>query len=127
MEFNAFLARVIDDGIEAARRDYKRPEQKSKLEGSIEGFEACRDKSPAELADLLQKAHVRAQTAYFRVNEKEISDEEYWKVRCFEAEVEWTCNCVSAILMNEGKPVIVNPTARGVLKAAEVVGVRKEH
>lgn len=30
---------------------------------------------------------------------------------------------MSAILMNQGIPVIENPTARDVIKAAEIVGV----
>jgi len=36
----------------------------------------------------------------------------------------WVCNVVSALLMNQGLSTIIQPTARGVLKAAEIVGVR---
>lgn len=124
MSFDEFLSRVIDDGIAAAKADYVKPEQKHKLEGSIEGFEACRDKSSVQLALLLADARQAAQRAY---QESAGSDEveDYWRVRCYEAEVEWVCNCVSAVLMNESRECIVPPTARGVMKAAEIVGVRQ--
>ena len=36
--FATFLERVVDDGIQAAKDDYTRPEQRPKLEGSIAGF-----------------------------------------------------------------------------------------
>ena len=37
--------------------------------------------------------------------------------------MEWTCNCVSAIMANSGMDPIVPPTARGFIKAAEVTSV----
>ena len=125
MTYEEFLDRIINDGIAAAKADYKRPAQKAQLEGSIAGFEACREKGPSDLALLLGKAQANTHTAFRRVNEREISDEEYWKIRCFEAEVEWTCNCVSALTLSGSPwPPIVTPTARGVMKAAEIVGVK---
>ena len=42
-----------------------------------------------------------------------MGDWPYWYARCFALEVEWVCNVVSAMLMNEGRPTIVTPTARG--------------
>jgi hypothetical protein len=117
VNYDEFLMRVIDDGLVAARNSYQhRPE---KLEGAIAGFEACRGKSPQELQELLQKAF--KDTAQARVDGLEINL--YWKMRCYEAEIEWVCNVVSAILQNEGKPTIVHVTARAVIKAAEIVGV----
>lgn len=49
--------------------------------------------------------------------------DEYWEARGFALEVEWVCNVVSAILMNEGKPTIIPPTARGTIRASEIVGI----
>lgn len=115
--YATFLARVIDDGIEAARRDYAEPRQANKLRGAVAGFEACRGKSPVALAALLAEARERTMVAY-----REQADN-YWEVRCFEAEVEWTCNVVSAAFHNQGLSVIVPPTMRGALKAAEILGV----
>lgn len=115
VDYNEFLNKVIDDGIEAAKEDYaSRPE---KLKGSIEGFEACRGKNPLELAEVLKQASKKTHEA--RMNRVP----NYWEIRCFEAEVEWVCNCVSAILMNQGLPTIISPTARGYMKAAQIVGV----
>jgi len=116
VDYLSFLNRIIDDGISAAREDYaKKPD---KLQGSVEGFEACRGKTPPELAKILEEARRNTSKAHF----DHASD--YWKIRCFEAEVEWVCNCVSAILMNQNLPTIIPPTARAYIKAAEIVGVK---
>jgi hypothetical protein len=32
--------------------------------------------------------------------------------------IEWCCNYVSAVLLNEGRPTIITPTMRGTLRAA---------
>ena len=50
----------------------------------------------------------------------------YWWFRCFQLEVEWVCNVVSAMLMNEGHhtPLLSwLPTANGAMKAASIVGI----
>jgi hypothetical protein len=127
MTYEEFLTKAIDKGIDAAKRDYAKPEDKARLDGSIAGFEACRGKNPIELRDLMWDARTKTQTAFHRVHEKEITDEEYWKIRCFEAEVEWTCNVVSAILANSGGPALdpLMPTARAVICASEIVGVKE--
>ena len=123
MNYHEFLDRVVSDGIEAVKKDYSKPEQEPKRRGAIQGFEDCRGKSPTEIAELLKKAEKRTFEASIRVNESEISDGEYWAIRCREAEIEWVANVVSAMLMNQGLPIIVAPTARGAMKAAEIVGV----
>jgi hypothetical protein len=116
VEYLKILERIINDGIEAARKDYA--SEPDKLKGAVAGFAACRGKQPAELAALFLEAQERTRQAF------RLRVENYWEIRCYDAEIEWTCNCVSAVLLNQGLPVIVNPTARGMLKAAEVVGVR---
>lgn len=117
--YATFLDQIIRDGIAAAHHDYK-DVSSHQLQGSLAGFEACRGKTPAELAALLADARRETAEAYWG------QAADYWRTRCFEAEVEWVCNCVSAVLRNEGFPVIVPPTARGVQKAAQVVGVSEE-
>lgn len=114
MNYEQFLNRVVDEGREAARLDYKSGD---KLAGSQAGFDACRGKSVADLAALLDTAN-RATTDARR---REAAD--YWWFRCYELEVEWVCNCVSAMLHNQKLPTIVPPTCRGMMKAAEVIGI----
>ncbi len=109
--YQDLLARVIGDGIEAARVDYRPGPE---LDGSVAGFEACRGRTPEQLAALLQEARLEARRGQAG---------DYWFWRCRELEVEWVCNVVSAALLNQGLPVIVTPTARGVFKAAEILGV----
>lgn len=117
MDYATFLTAVIDEGIMAARRDYLRPDQEEKLRGSIAGFEACRGLSPLELSDLLDASKTSSEDA-------RRSRGDFWWYRCYELEVKWVCNVVSAMLHNEGKPMIVNPTARGSMTAANILGVR---
>lgn len=123
MTYDEFLTRVIDEGIAAAKADYKEPEDKARLDGSVEGFETCRGKHPIDLQRLLWDSRQKTQTAFHQVHEKEITDEEYWRIRSIEAEVEWTCNVVSAMLMNEKMASIdpLMPTARAVMKCDEIL------
>jgi hypothetical protein len=123
MDYLKFLTQVIDDGIRAAKADYKKPKDKLRLKGSIEGFESCRDKNPDELVDLYISAGKDMNQAYDDSHYGKISIDEYWRISCRHAEIEWVCNVVSSMLMNQGLPTIIAPTARGFIKAAEILGV----
>lgn len=122
MDLVTFINKVIDQGIVAAKADYTRPDEKRSLEGAIQGFEDCRGKSPAELRELLREANRAANERMFT---EDVTD--YWYYRCRALEVEWVCNCVSAILINEGQDPLTGflPTCRGVMKAVEILGQDK--
>lgn len=128
MTYDDLLHRLIADGIEAARRDYAGADdrRRAKLAGSIDGFEDCRGKQPSEILGILNAARKRTHEARIRLHEGEIRDHDYWRVRCREAEVEWMANCVSAVLVNQGLPPIVAPTARAMMAVARIVGVKNE-
>jgi len=119
MEYNDFLNRVINEGIEAATADYKEERQKSHLEGSISGFEACRNKSPLELFEVWKESQEYVQKSFFDRDDPD----KYWWFRCYQLEVEWVCNVVSVVLLNEGKPPILSwlPTCNGMSKAASII------
>ena len=125
MNYTQFLDKVIDDGIKAAKKDYSQPSQKNKLEGSIFGFEQCRDKSPTEIAFLLieyRKIISEERETEMIFEELDVKREHnYWYYRCAESEIEWVANVVSAMLYNEGKQTIITPTARGMMKADEIL------
>lgn len=116
MTLQDFIERVIKDGIEAAKKNYPLPHHKDKREGSVAGFNACLDKDPVELYELLQAARTATHDARVR-------KDRYWWYRCYELEVEWVCNCVSAVLYNERKPVLMNPSGRALTKAVEILGL----
>lgn len=129
------LERVIGDGIEAVKRDYNRERDERKQAGAIAGFEACRGRLPTQLAALLAEARLDRGRAHRDAHErrkggtKEEQDNvsaKYWYWRCRESEIEWVCNVVSAVLANQGLPVLVPPTYRGAMKAAEILGVREQ-
>ncbi|MBN2421169.1 hypothetical protein JXB27_02725 [Candidatus Woesearchaeota archaeon] len=113
--YEQFLDKVIVDGIAAVKIDYAK--DSLKLEGALAGFNVCRHKNTKQLADILANAHSNTETAF---NERA---KDYWKIRCYESEIEWVCNCLSAVMQNQGMKPIITPTYRGYKKAAEIVGV----
>jgi hypothetical protein len=125
MEYKEFIQEVVKKGIEAVKRDYKRPDQKAIRKGSIAGFEACIDKEPLELLALLEKASKKTGKLMLKLRGKGNNDK-YWEARGFELEVEWVCNCVSCLEYNEHKPTIITPTVRGMIAVSKIVGVNEE-
>lgn len=119
MNYLEFLTRIVDDGLVAARADYgNSPSQSQELTGSLAGFEQCRDLMPNDLTLLLVEAREETRTAFLA------QADNYRYLRCREIEIEWVCNCVSAMLVNQGQPPICDVTVSGLLKAASVVGLR---
>ncbi len=81
--FSRYLNQVIDEGIAGAKKSYPNPEQKSKLDGSIAGFEACRGKTLEEIQEIATEIDEYQQQAF-----REHHDE-YWYFRCYQAEVQF--------------------------------------
>lgn len=111
------LNHIIDDGIEAARASYAKPRDQLKRDGAMFGFGECRGKTPFEIletyritSDQVLKAHREQSEAYW-----------YW--RCCQAEIEWVMNVLSCILVAQGLSPIGMMTARGQIKAAQIIGV----
>lgn len=117
MNLREFLSRVIDKGIEAAKRDYDQPGDADRLRGSLAGFEACRDKTPDELMQLLQEATRVTSEAHRR------EDSNYWETRSREAEIEWVCNVMSVVLVQNGFRQIVPPTASAMMTAHKILSM----
>lgn len=117
MNADDFLARVIDDGLAAARADYTRPDQADQLRGAVDGFDLCRRLGPLDLRDLLTAVNQDAM--------RRLQAPDYWYWHCRASEVDWVCNVLSAVLERLGiEPIAAHlPTARGVLEAARIVGV----
>lgn len=118
MNHDEFVNRLADDGIASVRRDDSLKAKPRRLAGSVAGFEACRGKSPEELLVLLGQAD--RDTDAHR-GSKDV--ESYWAARYYAIQIEWVLNCVSAVMLNQGQRPIVPPTARGMLRAAQILGV----
>lgn len=118
MNYDQFLNQIIEDGIAAAKRDYTRNDQKDKLQGSIDGFNACRNCLPSDLLGLLKTASKYTDDAHWARHNN------YWYFRCYQGEIEWVINVVSAACVNENLfPIIPGyPTYSGMRKAAEILG-----
>lgn len=119
MTYNEFLTRIIDEGITAAIADYTEKSQKQKLEGSIAGFNACRNLSPEKLVDLWHVANADMNNAFLK------DTENYWHYRSHQLEVEWVINVISAVMVNEGGIPLLSwlPTVNGMLKASTILGI----
>lgn len=110
-----FLNTIIEDGIKEVMATYTRPDQKEKMDGSIAGFEACRDRSDEELLMLKGKAEETCRRAMLE------KANDYWWHRCFELQVEWTLNVLSAAMYVHDMDVLVPVTARGMAKAMNIL------
>lgn len=124
MDMHSFIMRVVQDGIEGAKNDPGINKYPKRLAGSIAGFEACLGKNMAELAQLLEEANRKCLLSEGGHVGNEEATESYWERRYYAIQIEWVCNCVSAALMSQNGPFIVNPTARGVMNAARILGVQ---
>lgn len=112
MHLAAFIDRICDDGILAARLDYAG--KPAWIEGAVAGFEACRGKTTDAILELY--AGACAETLQAAAAD---DPDDYWRARCRAAEIEWVLNCVSAAVC---KPLLHwLPTYRGAVKAHQVV------
>lgn len=124
MNYKELIEKTVKKGIVAAKRDYIRKDQKSILKGSIAGFKACLGKDIQGLTKLLNEANEKSRQLLLKNNKSKKEIDKYWEIRGFNLEVEWVCNVVSAVLYNEGLLTIIPPTARGMITASEIVGVK---
>ena len=128
--YDQLLDRIITDGIVEVREAYADLKEHHKRDGAIEGFEACRGKSPSDLVTLWSEAEkIAAQIARERrENAPDNGDvTDYWRQRYKALQIEWVLNVISVGLITSGQPPLLGylPTARGAMKYAEIVGVRQ--
>jgi len=117
------LDRIISDGIAEVHEAYADPKEHHKRDGAIEGFEACRGKSPADLVALWSEAEKTAAQIRIETSSDNVTD--YWRQRYKALQIEWVCNVVSVGLVSSGQAPLLGhlPTARGAVKYAAIVGV----
>jgi hypothetical protein len=123
--YKQLLDRVISDGITEVRVVYADPEDHHKRDGAIEGFEACREKSPAQLVELWRETE--AEAAQMR-NVHADDLKAYWRLRYKALQIEWVLNVLTVGFQKLGyRPLLGHlPTARAVMKYVEIVGLRDD-
>jgi len=115
------IERLITDGIAEVREAYADPTDHHKRDGAIEGFEACRGKTPAELVTLWQEAQREGDDQLMRSERTDSDLKSYWRLRYKALQIEFVLNVLSVGLRH---PLLAHlPTARGAMKYAEIVGV----
>jgi hypothetical protein len=124
--YDQILDRIIADGIAEVRVAYADPKDHHKRDGAIEGFEACRGKSPAELVAIWTEGARQCQQIRRTADASDEHVKNYWKQRYKTLQIEWILNVISVGLTNSGQPPLLShlPTARGAMKYAQIVGVR---
>ena len=126
MTYEQLLDRIISDGLTEVHEAYNTPEDCHKRDGAIEGFEACRNKTPPELVALwtTTEEETRQIRAACRENRREQQD--YWRIRYKELQIEFVCNVISVGLTSSGQaPLLPHlPTLRGARKYTEIVGTQ---
>lgn len=131
--YEHLLQRVICDGIAEVQQTYADPDVHHKRDGAIEGFEACRDKTPDALIALWTEANHAAEESRREQHSSEDAHDSwtkrYWRLRYKTLQIEWVCNVVSVGLVQSGSAPLLGwlPTARAAMKYAEIVGVRAEN
>lgn len=110
LRYQDFLALVIDESKLVASNCFRFSDPYAES-GALAGLEACRDKSPPQLSELLERSYRVHHTALH-----ETVMQRYVKITAFLHEVLWVCTVISCVLVNQGIDPIVPPT----LKAARV-------
>jgi hypothetical protein len=114
MKLSDVIGRVIEDAMVSARRTYANDEPKRT--GALAGLSECRGKTTDELGVLLHGARLAATTTARQGNVR------HWEVAAFAAEVQWVCECASAVMKDQGMVPLVQPTPAATLKVMEIVG-----
>lgn len=119
------LDRIISDGIAEVREAYTDPKDHHKRDGAIEGFEACRGRSPDQLVALWTEAERQSRQIVEQCRQGQRDGRDYWKQRYKTLQLEWACNVISVGLTGMGRPPLLAhlPTARAAMKYADIVGV----
>lgn len=126
MTYEQLIDRIITDGIQEVQTLYAAPEDHPKRDGAIAGFEACRGKTAPELVTLWAEAERETRQIRIACQESRRTIQDYWQSRYKVLQIEFVCNVVSVGLTNNGQaPLLTHqPTARGALKYAAIVGTR---
>lgn len=118
MSYNDFLNAIIDDGQSEVRLRFNKPEQKLRLDGCLDGFEACRGLTPEEIVAARDAATKRRQQALRR------NDPRYWYFREREGQIEFVLGTVAWFSVHHRGPCWTTIYTRHQRKAMDVLGIQ---
>jgi hypothetical protein len=110
---------LIEDGIEGARHSHASPSRSRLFQGTVDAYEACREREPGELMDLLTRAAVA------RVDAARRDDEDLEYLSAYEATVESVASVMSCALEYHRLPPITRITTRARIRYAAIVGYER--
>lgn len=115
------LRLTIEKGIASVRSDSDM--QPHEIEGSIAGFEACRDldaSSPDAMLDLLDSVRKESEKAFHISHENKMSLSDYWRIRYKEIQIEYVFEIMKFAWIQSGHD-ITNVSARSAAKFNEII------
>lgn len=117
MEIQRLLEKVVERGIKEVK--YKYPPS-DKLNGAIAGFRSCLDLDVHSLKLLLESSRLAKEAA------RAENDERYWWYCYYALQVEWTCNCISVLLVRRQEEPIIPPTNNAVINVSTILAEEGE-
>jgi hypothetical protein len=93
------------------------------IEGSVAGFEACRDldvSTPDAMLELLRKVREEAEDAFHISHENKMSIADYWRIRYKVVQVEYVFEIMKFAWIQSGHD-ITTVSARSAVKFNEII------
>jgi len=118
MDRQDLLNAIIDDAMYEMRTTMLRIDQRPKLEGGLRGLEECRMLNDDGLLALRR----RADADLDRAHDERRPDWMWYRWRL--VEIDWVLNVLSCALVANGRLPLADHTQRGMLKVADILGVR---
>lgn len=119
MDRQDLLNAIVDDAMYEMRTTLLRPDQRNKLDGGMRGLEECRMLDDEGLLRLRRQADADLDQAC----EDRRPDWLWHRWRL--VQIDWVLNVLSCALVANGRPPIAGHTQRGMLKVADILGVRR--
>lgn len=120
------LRLTVEKGIASVEGDSSmKPHE---IEGSVSGFEACRDldvSSPDAMLELLRKVREESEEAFHIRHEKKMSLSDYWRIRYKVVQVEYVYEIMKFAWIQSGYD-ITSVSARSAVKFNEIISANNE-
>lgn len=112
------LNAIVDDAQSDLRMRLLCPDQRDKLEGGLHGLEECRMLDDDGILALRRLADADLD----RANEQRLRNWMWYRWRV--VQIDWVINVLSGAYIANGRSPLTDPTERGMLKVADILGVR---
>lgn len=114
MDYNTFLIKVLNNGIENSIKKYNDITDKLRLDGAISALKACEKRTPIQLKSLLESSRQNTRKA-FKLRDN------YWYYRSYELHVEWVCRHIAVAFPSSGLGRVVSSTEDAIVNVQSIL------